>query len=68
MLNLFFYISFGIFALTDFIPLVKEKKKNDIFAFIILTILVYALAFFYFSDELRDSFIYNFFKFFKAKI
>lgn len=66
MMNIFFYISFTVFALTDIIPLFKENKKKDIIAFIILSVLVYAIAFLYFQDELRNSFIYNFFKFFNV--
>jgi hypothetical protein len=65
-MNIYFFISFTIFALTDIIPLFKEKKKNDIVAFLILSIFVYFIAFLYFQDELRNSFIYNFFKFFNV--
>lgn len=62
MLNIIFYVSYLIFSLTDLIPLIKEKKTKDIIAFCFLTVLVYLLAFYYFKDELRDSFIYTFFK------
>ncbi len=68
MLNIIFYISYFIFSLTDLIPLIKAKEKKDTIVFIILTILVYCLAFYYFSDELRDSFIYNFFKLFHKQL
>ncbi len=68
MMSLIYYVIYAAFSISDFIPLVKQKKKKDAIAFVIMTILVYALAVFYFSDELRSSFIYNFFKVFKVEI
>lgn len=68
MMSIIFYVIYGIFSISDFIPLVKQNKKKDAIAFIIMTILVYALTIFYFSNELRSSFIYNFFKLFRVNI
>ncbi|MNI89128.1 hypothetical protein D3C73_1464930 [compost metagenome] len=68
MINMMYLLVFVVFSFTDLVPLIKEHKKRDVIAFIIMFFLVIALAVFYYSNEIRHSFIYYFFKVFNQKL
>jgi nucleoside permease NupC len=43
----------------DFIQLMKEKKKNDIIAFSVLSLIIFVAAIVYYMNEYHDSFTDN---------